>query len=335
MRILALDPADKPALRQWHRTGAAAHRHDRPDTPLWTEDEALLIVTDDDPEERMYPYLVLDEQDEAVGSGIVFVPVLDNLDKAYSSFSVVPAHRGRGAGTAALQHAEEVARAEGRGLLLVQGYFPVSADDGHPVRAFALRHGLRLANAELRRVQELPIPDERIQAWVEEAAAHHEGYELRTYVDTVPEELLPSLVDLHNQLAVDAPTGEIDFEAGQMTVEIFRSQVERRLASGRRALVSVAVHDGATVAHSTLSVPPKGEELPHVSQWGTYVDRRHRGHRLGLAVKAANLRALQREFPERTLVHTTNSPQNGPMVSINEQMGFRPVEVMGEFLLDL
>jgi hypothetical protein len=71
--------------------------------------------------------------------------------------------------------------------------------------------------------------------------------------------------------------------------------------------------------------------MPHLNQWGTLVHREHRGHRLGLAVKAANLRVVQRAHPERTLVSTTNNPGNAPMVAINDMMGFRAVEASIEF----
>lgn len=60
----------------------------------------------------------------------------------------------------------------------------------------------------------------------------------------------------------------------------------------------------------------------------------HRGHRLGLAIKARGLKELQRRVgPERTRVLTCNAEQNGYMVSINERLGFRPVEVTPAFLL--
>jgi GNAT superfamily N-acetyltransferase len=329
----AVDATDPTALRAWHELAARAHRHDRPDAPFWTADEVLLVIRPDDPEERMCPFVVVDETGEPAASGIVFVPLLDNLDKVYAELRVLPGRRGEGAGDVAVAHAIEVARAEGRQLVLVTGYFPADADDSHPVRAFARRHGFTLANTEVRRTLELPVSAEVLQSWVDEAAEHHAGYEITTYVDVVPDPLLPSLVDLLNQLAVDAPTGDIDFEAGRMSVDIYRDHRERLTRSGRRVLETVAVQSGRVVAHSTLSVPPPGQELPHLNQWGTFVDREHRGHRLGLAVKAANLRRVQRLHPERTLVHTTNSPVNGPMVAINERLGFVPREVMGEFLL--
>ena len=74
--------------------------------------------------------------------------------------------------------------------------------------------------------------------------------------------------------------------------------------------------------------------VPTVEAWGTLVLGEHRGHRLGLAMKARGLQELQRRIgPERTRVLTCNAEQNAHMVAINERLGFRPVEVVPTFLL--
>jgi hypothetical protein len=216
--------------------------------------------------------------------------------------------------------------------VLVEANLPPDHDPDHPVRRFAARHGFDLANQEVRRFLDLPVPEERLRAWATEAAAHHDGYTLATYEGAVPEELRASLVHLRNQLAVDAPTGDIEFEAGGTTVETYLAHTEKIAASGRRVYETVAVRDGVVVAHSTLSVPPEGQAMPFLNQWGTFVHRAHRGHRLGLAVKVASLAYVQARHPERTTVSTTNAVDNGPMVAINEHLGFRPVEVMAEFV---
>ena len=71
-------------------------------------------------------------------------------------------------------------------------------------------------------------------------------------------------------------------------------------------------------------------ESERAYQWGTLVRPDHRGHRLGLAVKVANVRLLQETQPQITTVVTFNADVNAPMVAVNERLGFRPVQWMGE-----
>ena len=68
---------------------------------------------------------------------------------------------------------------------------------------------------------------------------------------------------------------------------------------------------------------------------GTLVRRDHRGHRLGTAVKVANLRALQGACPEATEVKTQNAETNAWMVGINVRLGFQAVGVVPEFLREI
>jgi len=87
--------------------------------------------------------------------------------------------------------------------------------------------------------------------------------------------------------------------------------------------------EGRAVGYTTIAVP--ADDQTYVFQWGTYVRREHRGRRLGLAVKTANLRVVQDDHPERKLVFTCNTETNAPMVDINESMGFRKYELLVEF----
>ncbi len=59
----------------------------------------------------------------------------------------------------------------------------------------------------------------------------------------------------------------------------------------------------------------------------------HRGHRLGLLLKVANLRFLQQHEPAVTKVYTWNADSNAPMLQVNVAMGFRPVRQWGEWEL--
>jgi RimJ/RimL family protein N-acetyltransferase len=131
-------------------------------------------------------------------------------------------------------------------------------------------------------------------------------------------------------LATDAPTGDLEFEPEVVPVESLRAREKMLVEQGRIAYTSLAIdRDGQAVADSVLAVPR--DDSDNVMQWATLVRADHRGHRLGLAVKVANLRALQAAHPERKRIWTQNSEDNEHMVSINEKLGFKPVEVVLEF----
>jgi GNAT superfamily N-acetyltransferase len=263
------------------------------------------------------------------GGGLIFFPQLDNLEKSYTGLAISPEHQRRGAGGAVLEHLVSRARAYGRSTVLLESQYPFDRRHDHGHRRFAERHGFAVASVEVSRRMPLPVPEEQLQAWIDEAAPHHTDYRIETF-EEIPDELLPSVCYVVNQLALDAPTGDIDFEAEQITPEIRRDSNARFKKSGGSKLETVAIDkDGQAVAVTTLGI--MAGEADKVHQWATIVNREHRGHRLGLAVKAANLRAVQRAYPERTAVYTSNHEDNAHMVSINEKMGFVPIELFVEF----
>ncbi len=54
----------------------------------------------------------------------------------------------------------------------------------------------------------------------------------------------------------------------------------------------------------------------------TVVHPLHRGHRLGLAVKLANLDFLAEQAPAVRLIVTGNAQTNAPMIAVNDMLGF-------------
>ncbi len=63
----------------------------------------------------------------------------------------------------------------------------------------------------------------------------------------------------------------------------------------------------------------------HSYQWDTLVLREHRGLRLGMWIKAANLRAAVDRHPRIRRLTTYNAESNAPMLRVNRAMGFAPV----------
>lgn len=331
--VRLLDTRDDAALRRWHEVSQAAERFERPWATTWTFEEMVLQVRAED-EAMGWKMLGAYDGEDMVGGAALMLPRLDNLDKVYGVIVVHPDRRRRGVGGRIVEEVVALMRAEDRSVLLVESGFPGEDRDEHPYARFARKHGFTMANVEVHRVLDLPLDPELIRSMQAEAATHHTGYELVTFQDRVDEELVPSYVRLLNQLAVEAPTGDIDFEEEGLTPEVHERQVDRMLRQGRHKLVTLALTPaGEVVAHSDLLVP--AGDRPKVYQWGTLVRRDHRGHHLGAAVKLQNLLALQERFPDRTEIHTTNAENNAAMVGINERLGFRVVEICPEFMLEL
>jgi len=96
-------------------------------------------------------------------------------------------------------------------------------------------------------------------------------------------------------------------------------------ADGRLTMTVAARHEptGRLVGFSELSLP--GNRSRSVQQLDTLVLAEHRGHRLGMLLKVANLRALQMGGSIPSQVHTFNAEENRHMLDVNEAIGFRPV----------
>ena len=321
---------DDALMREFYDLDRRSELHGRPHSPHWDFEEFLGAIRSPDSGERAEFFAAYDG-DRMVGTAILFSFLLDNTEKAWADINVDVPERRRGVGRALVEHVEQLVRADGRTILLAAAHLPFDDREDHGYRRFAEACGFELSNYEVTRHLALPVPDERIQEWIDDAAPAHEGYTIETFVGAVPDDLVDSLCLLLGQLAVDAPTGAVDFEEEAMTPQRYAEMVAATDGDG-----SDAVRDGRpdprpqVVAQSTLAVSLK--ENTTVYQWGTFVHREHRGHRLGLATKAVNLRAVQAARDDLTLVTTQNGETNDYMVSINERIGFRPIEVHAEFV---
>lgn len=333
MEIRSLDVHDEEVQRPVYELSRRSETLGREQMPFWSFQEFVGAVCAPDSGERQElvgVYASAGHAEELVGTALIWFPLLDNTDKCWTALNVDPPARRRGVGRALVAEVEQRAKADGRDLVMGDSKIPFAERDTHGYRRFAEASGYELANIEVVRHLALPVDDARIQEWIDGAAPAHEGYTIETLVDEIPDDLVEGLCVLIGQLAVDAPTGAVDFEEEVFTPERLRERRAIAQAMGRTIYETVALTpDRQVVAHSTLSVPTG--DPTDVYQWGTFVHREHRGRRLGMATKAHNLRAVQRDHPGMARVTTQNAETNGYMVSINETMGFAPVEVSAEF----
>jgi RimJ/RimL family protein N-acetyltransferase len=87
------------------------------------------------------------------------------------------------------------------------------------------------------------------------------------------------------------------------------------------------------VAYTEASTCVVGDGF--AEQGDTLVAPSHRGHRLGLRIKLANLDLLMRHNPDLRAVDTFNADDNRWMIAVNEAMGFRPIQRIEDWELDL
>jgi GNAT superfamily N-acetyltransferase len=333
--VRELDVHDDAHMHRMYEIVHAALLFERPDAPIWSESENTRMFREGDPTET-FTALGAFDAGAMVGAAFVILPQLANLEKAFVEVAVEPELRRRGIGSALVDYLAAWSRRAGRTVMLSQASYAFDRRDDHPYLLFAEKNGFKLALTQVRRDLQLPVADEQIQAWINEVSPHHDGYSFATYEGMLPDHLLESFLYASNQIAVDAPQGDESWEPEGVTPAAFKIRYENDLKAGRKVYITVAVDDAAddVVAFSTFAVVPNEE--PFAYQWGTLVRAEHRGHRLGLAVKARSLANLQRLHPDRTVVTTCNAEVNAQMVGINERMGFKPVEILGEFqrLLD-
>jgi GNAT superfamily N-acetyltransferase len=322
--IRPVDPHDDADMDGFQDVYAAAERAEDPDVALYSRQDGVAMLTSDAAE--LFDAFGAFVDDRMVAESILMGSTRDNLEVAQLLLWVEPRHQRQGYGARLLAHMEAHARSRGRTLLRAQAR--VGEGLGRNGR-FAERHGYTPATNEIERRLPLPVDLALLDRLAADAAAYHGDYEIRSFVDSVPPELRASYVDLRNLLVVEMPHGDLELEVGRDTVDDFDALERERVEAGRWAVTAVAVRDGVVVAYAEASVP--GGDYLHVDQYGTLVHPDHRGHRLGMAVKCAQLRLLSERFPDRAYVRTTNAETNAHMVAINVALGFTVHQVWGEF----
>lgn len=331
IEISRIDPFDPRDVDAWWEAYAAAERADRgADAVVWSLAESRSELQQDSAVVDRRAFL-LREGGEVVGSASLALPLKDNMHTAHLAISVPPENRRRGVGTAALTSLEAEAAASARMTLQASTSWPHELGPegaGAPGREFARTHGYALALGDVQSRLMLPVDPAMLDRIDDEIADPTEGYALRSWVGRIPDDVVERWAMLDATLETEAPTGELDIEPLKPDVDSIRESEElidrqHRISFGTIALSS----DGAAAAYSQLVA---STDDGNAYQWGTLVRAADRGHRLGIAVKVANLRMLVAKAPQTRAVYTYNAESNAHMLAVNTLLGFRPSERLGE-----
>ena len=272
----------------------------------------------------------------------------DNLGSALVHVDVLDEFAGRGIGRALLDHAEALAAADGRTVLMTFTEHPADFDaDGPDVLRPATGTGALPASAravrfaqeagyqleQVERFSSLAVPPAPglLDALEREALARAEPYELVTWTDHCPEEYVEQLAVLMSRMSTDAPTGGLSYDEETWDAARVRHVEDTWTQAGNISLVTAARHRDCNelAAYTVLELAPGKPWL--ADQDDTLVAASHRGHRLGMLVKIRNLRRLLAEYPAVERVNTFNAAENDHMLAINVALGFRPAGYDGEW----
>jgi GNAT superfamily N-acetyltransferase len=264
-----------------------------------------------------------------LGVAMMELPLRDNRRSTEVTVAVHPDHRRRGVGTALVEGMAARGRAEGREVLNAIVDVPLGAATDHPSLTFAPKVGftaLLAGNVRHLRVPLRPDRQEDLRAVVA-GARDADAYRILTFEAPWPDEFVEDQCALFRCMSTDEPHGDEDHEEEVWDAERVAENDALRIARGARFLIAVAQHraSGRLVACTELCL---GAESPTQAwQMLTVVHPDHRGHRLGLAIKLANLDFLAARAPAVRLVDTGNAGVNAPMIAVNEMMGFEVASV--------
>jgi GNAT superfamily N-acetyltransferase len=257
------------------------------------------------------------DQGRVVGAANYWTSEWDNKHLAWLGVEVHPAHRRTGVGTALLDTLTELARAEGRSMVGIDGW------DNPTTLGFAAAHGFEKGSQAIQRRQVLAdIDRDVLQKLYDEAAHAAVDYELVRLVGPTPDDLIDQVVVMTASIN-DAPTDDLDIEDEVFTAERVRGYENAIVGKRQRAYHLVARHrtSGELAGHTIVTVELERPAIGH--QHDTSVIRAHRGHRLGLLLKSAMLIWLAEAEPQLETVETWNAESNDHMIAVNEQLGYR------------
>ncbi|MFD3947955.1 GNAT family N-acetyltransferase [Streptomyces sp. NPDC058579] len=310
----------------WHQVVAASTAHDLPGVPTPDPGQIHAQLTGPALGSHRLTWLATGADGTPVGVAALRVftsPGQDHL--AELELHVDPAHRRLGTGSLLLEAAVAACRAENRRSLIT-----TAPADG-PGEAFSTRRGFRRAmtlDHLMLRPDELDRADLLLLA-----DAEHPGYRLTGWTGTVPDALADAFAAAKNAMN-DMPVGDLDYGSVAWDADRVRAMAEVVAARGDTLLTIAAVHDDGTMAGYTEILLPQGSG-PRAQQYDTAVVPEHRGHGLGLWVKAAMVRRLGAEHPGVVEIETDNADDNVHMLAVNHRLGFRSYRRTREFQLDV
>jgi GNAT superfamily N-acetyltransferase len=328
VEVHEIQAGDEAALAEFTAVWHASDQADFPDLGSFGLNDFRAFAAHEGAFKRFHLLAAGPPGGATAGVALLEVPLLDNRHSAEVVWVAVhPERRRRGAGRALVETMAELGRADGRRVLNSVVDVPPGTNTTHPSSGFATAMGFEPTLGGNKRVLRVPLDPQQVDALRVFAAgvAGADRYRTLTFRTPWPEEYTEDHCELGRRMSTDEPAGDDDHEEEMWDAQRIREGDALLAAQRSTKLAAVAQHNesGRLVAFTELLLSP--DRPGEAWQMATLVHPEHRGHRLGLSVKLANLEFLATAEPSIHQVVTGNAGVNAPMIAINEMLGFQVV----------
>ncbi len=272
-------------------------------------------------ETEAIPRFALWDGPDVVATAGALMDLEQNLENVFGWVYVSPSRRGEGLGRLVGAPMLDEVEAAGRTR------FATELNQGRPEEKIAARAGMKPAFTEKRsRLSFQDLDWNLMELWVKRAEERASEYELVFMPTPMPEEHVDAFCELW-QVMNTAPREDFEEDDEVLTPAVLRDWEAKFEAKESDYLLLVARHvpSGKLAGFTEVTCHRLQPDL--VWQGDTGVDPGHRNQGLGRWLKAAMALELRESHPDVRRIDTYNAGSNAPMLSINVEMGFKPVMI--------